>query len=106
MTAHTRSLARTVLSVLPMLAVSAVWASAQEWSSARPDGHAPLGVMGDHTQEKGEVILSYRFMPMRMAGNREGTESQSPSNDQTRFPVTPQRMPKSKQMFCIMFAPT
>lgn len=106
MTAHTRSLARTVLSVLPMLAVSAVWASAQEWSSARPDGHAPLGVMGDHTHEKGEVMLSYRFMPMRMAGNREGTESLSPSDVLTRFPVTPLRMPMSMHMFGIMVAPT
>jgi hypothetical protein len=25
--------------------------------------------MGDHTHERGEVLLSYRVMPMRMEGN-------------------------------------
>ncbi|MEL7333685.1 MAG: hypothetical protein AAFN12_15670 [Cyanobacteria bacterium J06560_2] len=32
------------------------------WSPSRPDSHAPIGVMGDHTHEKGEFMLSYRYM--------------------------------------------
>jgi hypothetical protein len=30
----------------------------------RPDGHAPLGVMGDHRHASGEWMLSYRFARM------------------------------------------
>lgn len=36
-------------------------------------GHAPIGVMGDHAHDKGEWMLSYRFMHMDMQGNRTGT---------------------------------
>ena len=39
------------------------------WNSSRPDGHAPISVMGDHLHKKGEFMLSYRFMQMRMEGN-------------------------------------
>ena len=53
-------------------------ASAQtKWTSARPDGHAPIGVMGDHTHEKGEVMLSYRWMYMGMEGSRDGSDEVS-----------------------------
>jgi hypothetical protein len=91
-----------------MLAAPAshVLAQDEEWSSARPDGHAPLGVMGDHTHEKGEMMLSYRFMPMRMDGNRDGTDSLDPPDVLTRFPVAPLRMPMSMHMFGVMVAPT
>lgn len=34
----------------------------------RADGHAPIGVMGDHLHKTGEVMLSYRFMHMDMGG--------------------------------------
>jgi hypothetical protein len=107
MTALARSFRRRILLLmLPMLPVSATPVVAQEWLSARPDGHAPLGVMGDHTHEKGEVMLSYRFMPMQMDGNRDGTESLTPADVLTQFPVTPLRMPMSMHMFGVMVAPT
>lgn len=47
---------------------------AEPHASARADGHAPLGVMGDHRHAAGEFMLSYRYMAMRMAGNRDGDE--------------------------------
>ena len=43
------------------------------------DGHAPLGVMGDHLHPEGGWMLSYRFMDMRMSGMRSGTDSLSTS---------------------------
>jgi len=49
-------------------------ASAHEYTD-RPDGHAPIGVMGDHTHEAGEWMLSYRYRLMFMDGNRDGTSS-------------------------------
>ena len=32
-----------------------------------PDAHAPIGVMGDHTHKKGELMISYRYMRMEMS---------------------------------------
>ena len=40
----------------------------------RADSHAPIGVMGDHTHHKGEVMLAYRWMYMGMEGSRVGTD--------------------------------
>ena len=47
------------------------------------DGHihestAPIGVMGDHMHEKGEWMVSYRYMRMNMDGMRDGTDDLSP----------------------------
>ncbi|MEQ3744784.1 MAG: transporter [Henriciella sp.] len=42
--------------------------------------HAPIGVMADHRHEKGEWMLSYRYMYMDMSGNRDGTDELSPED--------------------------
>lgn len=42
--------------------------------------HAPIGVMADHRHKKGEWMLSYRYMFMDMAGNRDGTDELSPED--------------------------
>lgn len=42
------------------------------WDASRPDSHGPIGVMGDHTHEAGEIMLSYRWMYMSMGGHRAG----------------------------------
>lgn len=36
--------------------------------------HTPFGIMGEHLMDDGEWMLSYRFMRMDMAGNRDGTD--------------------------------
>ncbi len=41
---------------------------------------APIGVMGNHTHEKGEWMFSYRFMTMEMEGSRDGNSSVSSGN--------------------------
>ena len=89
-----------------LLLSMAVPVSAQQWSSARPDGHAPLGVMGDHTHERGEVMVSYRFMPMRMAGNRDGADPLTVDTVLARFPVTPLQMQMNMHMIGVMVAPS
>ena len=49
-----------------LLLIPLVWAGivpsayAQSWSADRADGHAPLGVMGDHVHEAGEWMVSVR----------------------------------------------
>ena len=42
--------------------------------------HAPIGVMTDHRHKKGEWMLSYRYMYMDMAGNRDGSDELSPED--------------------------
>ncbi|HBO53008.1 MAG TPA: hypothetical protein DD471_13565, partial [Planctomycetes bacterium] len=56
---------------------------------AHPDGHehgstgqghddnSPLGVMGDHTYQADEVMLSYRYGIMEMNGNLDGSTTAS-----------------------------
>ena len=42
--------------------------SGNKWYGARPDGHAPISVMGEHTHSAGEWMASYRYMNMQMNG--------------------------------------
>ena len=40
----------------------------------RPDEHAPISIMGDHTHVKGGWMVSYRYMRMDMDDMRRGTD--------------------------------
>ena len=86
--------------------------------AVRADGHAPIGVMGDHMHKAGEFMISYRFMHMNMEGNRDGTTALSPTDIVTRYTspfnamgdntirVVPTRMTMDMHMFGAMYAPT
>ncbi|MDX1741426.1 MAG: hypothetical protein R3178_09045, partial [Rhodothermales bacterium] len=93
-----------------LLLVSQLPVMGQPWTSGRPDGHAPIGVMGDHTHGAGEMMLSYRYMYMPMDGLRDGTDSIEPSEvvaaDGYGFMVTPTSMPMHMHMLGLMWAPT
>ncbi len=52
------------------------------YTDDKPNAHAPIGMMGDHTHEAGEIMFSYRLMHMFMEGTRIGTDSAS--NDVAR----------------------
>jgi hypothetical protein len=89
----------------------AVPAGAQtDWTSSRPDGHAPLGVMGDHMHEQGEYMFSYRFMWMGMEGSLEGTaklrDEDIVASQALGFAATPTRMPMQMHMLGMMYAPS
>lgn len=85
-----------------------------------PDGHAPIGVMGDHLHESGEFMVSYRTMRMRMEGNLLGEDSisaeQIVSTVANRFAnppmmpptlrVVPTEMTTTMHMAGLMYAPT
>lgn len=75
-------------------------------AAASPDSHAPIGVMGDHAHKAGEIMLSYRYMYMKMDGNRDGTSDLSSSEVLEEFPVTPTDMDMQMHMFGAMYAPT
>ena len=82
--------------------------------SAAPS--APLGIMGDHVHDKGEWMVSYRFMRMEMEGNRIGTNSVSPEEIVTTVPnrfgtpptlrVVPTEMTMDMHMFGTMYGLT
>ncbi len=80
------------------------------WTSARPDGHAPIGVMGEHTHSRGEWMVSYRYMWMDMEGSLLGSsaisdlEVVSPAGQ--GFIVTPTRMTMGMHMLGAMYAPS
>ncbi len=86
---------------------------------SRPDSHAPIGVMGDHLHKKGEFMLSYRFMNMKMEDNADATDDLSPETIVTTVPnrffgmpmqpptlrVVPTEMTMKMHMFGLMYAP-
>jgi hypothetical protein len=103
----------------------AVQGGGSHHGAIRADGHAPIGVMGDHPHKKGEWMLSYRFMRMNMEGNRIGTNEVSPEEIVTTVPnlnpvvtptgmtvvppflrVVPTKMTMDMHMFGGMYAPT
>ena len=80
----------------------------QLWSSNRPDGHAPISVMGDHTHKKGGFMLSYRYMNMQMNELKRGNDDVSFSSvllpNGGEYMVTPTDMPMDMHMLGAMYA--
>ncbi|MDX1393686.1 MAG: transporter [Gemmatimonadota bacterium] len=94
-------------------AVGAAWVAppaVAQWNDGRADSHAPIGVMGDHRHEAGEMMLSYRVMLMDMEGSRVGTDPVDDADiiaaDGYDFMVTPTSMNMTMHMFGAMFAPS
>lgn len=81
-------------------------AAQYEWTSSRPDGHAPIGVMAEHMHSKGEFMASYRFMRMEMRGNRTGTNDLSTQDVLGSFMVAPTEMTMDMHMAGLMYAPS
>ncbi|WP_422857928.1 transporter [Flagellimonas sp. S174] len=78
----------------------------QKWSAGRPDGHAPIPVMGDHMHGKGEWMFSYRFMYMNMEDLKQGSDDASFDDALQNYMVTPIEMPMNMHMVGAMFAPS
>ncbi|GAB5560920.1 MAG: transporter [Synoicihabitans sp.] len=75
-------------------------------TSARPDSHAPLTVMGDHTHRQGEWMTSYRFMTMSMGPNYAGSSQITPAEVHADFMIAPLSMDMDMHMLGIMYAPS
>ena len=65
---------------------------------ARPDSHAPIGVMRDHVHNASEWMLSYRVGYMPMTGNLTGTTPQSIDSVLKEYAVAPTAMPMTMHM--------
>jgi hypothetical protein len=94
-------------SFLSFSLIAAPFASIQahDWSTARPDGHAPIGVMGDHTHGPGEWMASFRSMYMHMDGNRSGSDDLSTAEVNAGYMVAPLEMDMQMHMLGVMYAP-
>ena len=81
------------------------------WTSHRPDGHAPIGVMGDHLHHAGETMLSYRYMYMDMRPNYVGDTEVTPRSQLSPpglgpFQIMPTDMQMHMHMVGLMHAPS
>lgn len=99
------------LMALLVMATTALYAqnndnNNQKWSAGRPDGHAPIAVMGDHMHGKGEWMFSYRYMYMNMDDLRRGTDDASTTDALADYMVTPTNMPMNMHMLGAMYAPS
>jgi hypothetical protein len=99
-----------LLLITPALTLTPAFAD----GAARADGHAPIGVMGDHRHKAGEWMLSWRQMDMSMQGNLQGTRSipdaqvlQLPNQhgSPAQLRVVPQSMDMKMTMLGAMYAP-
>jgi len=99
------SLSNIFLLILLVMIINTENSGAKEYMY-RPNGHAPIGVMGEHPHSKGEIMLSYRYMYMKMKGMRNGTDTISNQEVLEQFMVTPTDMDMQMHMFGIMYAVT
>lgn len=102
---------RITLGIVGIFVVSqptTLWSHENEVNfSHRADAHAPIGVMGDHRHKEGEVMLSYRYHIMDMAGYRAGTSHRAPEDlFQQGYGVAPLKMTMEMHMFGLMYAPS
>lgn len=123
-----RLLPALLLGLLPVLSLTSLAHAMQTQGrhehdghihAGRADGHAPIGVMGDHLHHKDGWMFSYRYMRMEMNGNRKGTNDLSPeqiaTTEANRFfgitgqpptlRVVPVEMNTDMHMFGMMYAP-
>ena len=75
-----------------------------KWSSGRPDGHAPISVMGDHYHGKGEVMFSYRYMPMWMSGLIRSSDEINTESVFENYMAAPEDMQMDMHMLGAMYA--
>jgi hypothetical protein len=82
----------------------------EKWTSNRPDGHAPISVMGDHMHNKGDWMFSYRYMYMNMEDLKRGSDDEEFANvlvpNGGNYMVTPTNMPMNMHMLGAMYAPS
>lgn len=80
--------------------------TSNNWSSDRPDGHAPISVMTDHVHHKGGFMVSYRYMTMDMRELRQDTNDATNADAHANYMVAPEDMVMNMHMLGVMYAPS
>lgn len=99
---------------LLITALLATTGAQAHYDGGRPDSHAPISVMADHTHDAGEWMLSYRYMGMAMSGARSGSSAlnrneafaQIPGMGAMDMKALPHEMTMDMHMVGAMLAPT
>ena len=94
------------LKILSLLALTcSALAHEGNWTAARPDGHAPISVMGDHMHKMGESMISYRYMTMDMKGLLKGSSDITKAQAAPSYPMSMMgnMLPKDMSMDMHMF---
>ena len=65
-----------------------------------------INVLGTHTHLAGEWMIGYKYMFMKMDGNRDGTDRKSTGEVLADFMVAPLDMTMEMHMLDVMYAPT
>lgn len=73
------------------------------WTAARPDGHAPISVMGDHMHKMGEWMISYRYMTMDMEGLLDGSSKVTAMGASSKYGFNAMMLPIKMTMDMHMF---
>ncbi len=103
---------KTSISILTAALISAGYVTALADGKSRPDAHAPISVMAEHSHSEGEFMFSYRFMNMEMDGNLDGSDNLSNSdilvgpNNTDGYLVAPLDMTMDMHMLGMMYAPS
>ncbi|MEM7572675.1 MAG: transporter [Bacteroidota bacterium] len=97
-----------VPSLIGLLSLFSTLLNAQSsaWTAGRPDGHAPIGVMGDHYHAKGDLMFSYRVMRMDMEGMLSGDQRIDNAAVLEDYMITPETMAMDMHMLGLMYAPS
>ena len=109
-----------ILAVRCCIATAALSLNVDAQEHFRADDHAPIGVMGDHYHEAGELMLSYRYMSMPMGENLMGTVAATAEEIVTSIPnaffgnpgqpptlrIVPTQMDMRMHMVGVMYAPS
>ena len=75
------------------------------WTAARPDGHAPIGVMQDHAHSTGEVMVGFRYRATEMRGLGNGVDHVSEVEALDTYQLAPRSMHMSMYGLSLMWAP-
>ena len=100
----------TAITLISISVFSFSYAHEGPWTAARPDGHAPISIMGDHMHKMGEWMVSYRYMSMDMEGLLDGSNQVSKATATSNYSLgmmgdmLPKTMTMDMHMFGSMYA--
>jgi hypothetical protein len=80
---------RQSLFALALVTVASPLGAQEEWTSRRPDGHAPFGVTAGRILDAGEMEVTYRFAQLSSKGVWFGGDSLGLAQTLVNYPIAP-----------------
>jgi len=92
--------------ILTILLISNITISYSQNNHDRPDYHAPITIMNDHSHKKGEFMTSYRYSEMKMSGLKNGSSAITNSEALSNYMMIPKNMRMKMHMLGLMYGLT